>query len=251
MRFIATALLASGLVLATPALAAPHGSDPHAAETHGSGDHGAGSHAADAGHEGEHGGDHGAHYLYTADADGDGTPNWLDSTDGSEPNSHFPLMGIGAHFINLLLFLGVAFYMGRRPIKDALGDRALAVKKDITESARSRDEARQRTQELGQRLDNIEAELLVLREKTEAEAAKEEAALIARANAEAERIQEAAQRSIRDEVTRARYALKRDAVDLAVQLAEETLKGRMTADNQQRLARDFLDTIKSDGENRV
>ena len=262
MRFIVPALLATGLALATPALAAPHGSDPHAAPTHapaghgdhapaghGAADHGGHAAAGDHGAEGGHGGGH--HYLYTADSDGDGTPNWMDSTDHDAANEHYPLMGIASHAFNLLLFLAVVGYFGRKPIGDALASRALAIRKELTDSARSRDEARQRTQELGQRLDNIEAEVAQLREKAQLEAASEEAALVARAEAEAERITEAAERSVRDEVARARFALKRDAVNLAVELAEASLKERMSADQQQRLTRDFLETIKADGENRV
>ncbi len=215
MRFIATALLAVGLCLSTPALAG-----------------GGGGHAP---------------YRYTADNDQDGTPNWLDPDEGD----HFPLYALGAHAINFLLFLGAAVYFGRRPIGDALSNRALAIRKELTESARLRDEARQRSDALADRLDKIEAEIASMRQKAEEEAANEERQLIARAEAEAERIHEATLRSIRDEVARARFALKRDAVNLAVELAEAALKERMDAEEQQRLARAFLESIKADGENRV
>lgn len=237
MRFIAPAVLSLSLLTAAPVFAAPHGNEaPHGEE-----------HAPDAhGTEGDHG-DGGHHYLYTADSDHDGTANWMDADEGE----HYPLTSIGFHAVNLLLFLGAVFWFGRRPISDGLASRALGVRKEITESARLRDEARQRSTDLGDRLDRIEAEIAGLREKAVTEAANEEAALIARANTEAERISDAAERSIRDEVTRARFALKRDAVELAVELAEASLKERMNADHQQRLARDFLESIKTDGENRV
>lgn len=214
MRFFAPAVLAVGLAVSTPSFAS---------------------------------GGEGGHYEYTADADHDGTANWMDADEGD----HYPLTGIGFHAINLLIFLGAGFWFGRRPINDAVSNRSLAIRKELTDSARIRDEARQRNQDLGERLDRIEAEIDGMREKAEQEAANEEAQLIARAEAEANRITDSAERSIRDEVTRARFALKRDAVTLAVELAEATLKERMNADHQQRLARDFLASIKADGENRV
>ena len=61
------------------------------------------------------------------------------------------------------------------------------------------------------------------------------------------RIGEAAERNIRDEVARARDQLRRDAVALAVELAEENLKEQVNSDDQQRLARAFLDTLNQDG----
>lgn len=244
------------LFAASPALAAgdDHGSHDggHATTTghdeHGSDAHGGGDHGADAAHGDDHGGHH---YAYTADADGDGTPNWLDSTDGTEPNEHFPLKGIVYHGINLLILAGLLVWFGRRPIADALAARALGIRKELTDSARMRDEAMQRNDGLAKRLDKIEQEIAGMREEAEQDAAKAETALVARAHAEGERIQAAAERSIRDEVQRARAALKRDAVALAVELAENALKEKVTSDHQQRLAREFLDSIKDDGVNRV
>ncbi|MEZ4319356.1 MAG: ATP synthase F0 subunit B [Myxococcota bacterium] len=259
------ALLGLLLVVSTPVWAAggdehgtghgtehgtEHGANDHGANDHGgdhganAGDHGAGAHGDS--HEGGHG-----HYEYTADADGDGTPNWLDTTDGTEKNEHFPLYGILFHAINLLILAGILVWFGRRPISDALANRALAIRKELTDSARLRDEARQRDEELAARLDKIEAEISGMRTEAEQEAAKAEAALVTRAHAEAERIQGAAERSIRDEVQRARAALKRDAVALAVELAEGALKERVNADHQQQLARDFLDSLQNGGVNRV
>jgi len=243
MRILA-ALLGIFLIASTPAFASggDHGTEQHEAKA---GDHG----EAAGGHDSKAGGEH--HYLYTADSDGDGTPNWLDSTDGSEPNEHFPITGMAFHAVNLLLLLGILFYYGRRPINDSLANRALSIRKELTDSARLRDEAQQRNNDLASRLDKIESEIASMREEAEQEAAKAEVALIARAHSEAERIAAAAERSIRDEVQRARAALKRDAVALAVDLAESSLKERVTADHQQGFARDFLDSIKNGGVNRV
>ncbi len=80
----------------------------------------------------------------------------------------------------------------------------------------------------------------------EIEAANEEAKLVARARDEGQRIGAVAERKIRDEVNRARVALRTEAVDLAVQLAENTLRGAIGSSDQQRLAREFLDSLKKD-----
>lgn len=239
MRMLAAFLLC----LATPAWAAP---GTPAVEQHepayGDAEH------SDT-HEGSHFG------LYTADNDGDGTPNWRDSTNGAEaadPDAdHYSLRSIIFHAINLSILMGILVWFGRRPIGDALATRALGIRKEIAESARLRDEAEQRNRELTQRLDKIETEIQGMRDKAVEDAAAEEAKLIERANLESERIKATAERSIRDEVTRARASLRADAVKLAVKLAETTLKDRADAGTQQRLAKDFLDSIKQGGMNRV
>ncbi len=258
-RSFAPLAFAAALAFAAPALASGgdgHGGDHAADHDAGHDDHG-GDHADDHGgdhgddHGDAHGGDHGGehHYEYTADADGDGTINWLDPTDGSEPNTHFPLWAILAHAVNFLILFGVLFWFGRRPVGDALANRALSIRKELTESARLRDEAKQRNDDLAARLDKIEHEIAGMRSAAEQDAQHAEEALIERAHAEAERIKEGAERTIRDEVQRARAALKRDAVGLAVDLAENALKERVGADHQQRFAREFLDSLKNDANN--
>ena len=77
------------------------------------------------------------------------------------------------------------------------------------------------------------------------EAAREEQKLVERAEREAARIGETAERSIRDEATRARNALRRDAVELAVKLAEGILARNVAAADQQALAREFLQSLDS------
>ncbi len=223
--------LGLGLGLATaPAMA----SEPHAPP-----------HAAEAGHEGgdAHGdaGGHGGSHYYTADDDGDGTANWMDGD-----SELFVLTDLGFHAFNLLCLLGIMWWVGRKPLGDAARERALGIRKELTDTARARDEAYQRHQELVARLDKIEGEIQGMEAEAQVESAKEEAKLVERAHAEAKRIGETAERNIRDETSRARNALRRDAIDLATTLAEGILTQSVTAADQQALARDFLGSLQSD-----
>lgn len=259
MKKLFTMFFTAGLlVLATPSQAAPGHDDGHGhaapAPAHGAAPHGApAAHGAAAGGHGAADGAHGegghadaSHVLYSHDDDGDGTPNWADFSNGGASITETPLFKVGIHAINLALFAGVLFVFGRRPIKDALANRALGIRKELKDSAAVREAAKVRNDELGARLGKIEAELQALRDNAEREALNEETKLIERAHAEAKRIAEASERSIRDEVQRARFALKRDAVALAVDLAESSLKEQLTSDNRQTLAREFLDSLKED-----
>lgn len=86
-----------------------------------------------------------------------------------------------------------------------------------------------------------------MRAAARAEAAADEAQLIARAEAEADRIAISADRTISEELRRARVALRNDAVNLAVQLAEQSLKSQVQTEDHRKLARQFLDTLAESG----
>jgi len=251
LRTAATLLLMSFMSVA---YAAPkddgHGHDhgAHAGHAHaaGEGDH-AGGHG-DA-HGDGHGDDHGAHHYYVDDDDGDGTANWLDSIDDrtGQPNEDtYVVPSVVLHAVNLLILLGILVYFARRPLLDTLRSRAHDIKANLVESAHLAAAAESQLTEVTARLTAIESEVEQLRTDSEAKAATEKEALIARAHAESVRIAETAERNIRDEVVRAQHLLRREAVDLAIQLAENTLRGAVDKSDQQKLAREFLDSIDSE-----
>ena len=95
--------------------------------------------------------------------------------------------------------------------------------------------AGEKNEELVARLGKFERELEEMR-VTAAEDAKQDAArIVERAEAEAKRIAESSERSISEETRRAKASLRKEAVDLAVQLAETTLSKEVQADDQRRL----------------
>lgn len=241
-------LFGVALLVAAPALAQdPHATipDPHAGVPGyvpaGHPGEVAGEHAAP--HEGaEHAaGGHGAHHAdYRGDGDHDGQANWLDSD-----SPDYMVGKLAQHAFNLAVLLAVLFFAARRPVGDALGNRAISVRQQLTDAARERDEARHKHDEIVARLAVFEAEVVKMRADAEVDAKAEEAKLVARAEDEAKRIGETAERNIRDEVNRARVALRSEAVELAVKLAEQTLKQQVEGDDQRRLARQFLDSMNT------
>jgi F-type H+-transporting ATPase subunit b len=241
MNAIRILLVAAAMSAASPAFAAGggHGEPAHAAPA----GHGAeAGHAAEGGHGAAEGGDHGGgHHYYTADDDHDGTANWLDSD-----SDMYQVKALGFHAINLLCLLALIGWFARKPIGDIVRERALGIRKELTDTARARDEAHQRHQELVARLDKLHGEIEEMEAKARAEAANEEQKLVERAEREAQRLGETAERNIRDEATRARLALRRDAVELAVKLAEGILARNVTSSDQQALARDFLQALETD-----
>lgn len=190
------------------------------------------------------GGDEGGaeyHACYSCDDDHDGTANWMDDDSGD-----YVASSVAFHGFNLILFIGLIYFGAGASINDAVRGRALTIKRDISEAATVRDEAQARHDEVSGRLARLERELAEMAERTKAEAAAEEKSLRERADANAQRIATTAQQQIRDEANRARLALRRDAVEIAVKLAEGILTEAVQPADQRRLASEFLDTIKGE-----
>jgi len=237
---LGTFLTGTGVAYASPT-EAPAGTPVEGEPAAPSEAHGAGEEAhegTEAAHgEGDHGGGH-HEVSYTADDDHDGTANWRDAD-----STGYALGGVGQHAYNFLIFAALVGFWLRQPLSDALKNRAVGIRKEITDTARARDEARQRYEELSARLSAFEDEVRRLRADAEADADAEQRKLIERANNEAKRLTLNSERNIRDELVRARIALQEDAVALAVKLAEQTLKNQVQSEDQRRLARQFLESL--------
>ena len=151
------------------------------------------------------------------------------------------------HALNLAILLGIIAWAARKPIKDAIASRSLAIKKDMDDINALRKQAQDRYAEIEARLQGYDKKLAEMKSDAEREAAAEAREIAARAERDAAQIQQAAERTIRDETLRARHALRRDAVELAVKIAEEQLRHQITEDDQRRLAAEFLGTVKENG----
>ncbi len=160
------------------------------------------------------------------------------SGDGPDLNS------IAYHALNFFLLVGLLTFLLRNKIRDALANRAARIRADIDTSNRLRKEAQQRFEDLESRLDGFEKQLDKMKKDAEVEARSEQEAILARAEEDSARIAESAQRSIRDETERARQALRREVAELSVGLAREKLSAAVTSDDQDRLAGNFIDTVK-------
>lgn len=209
--------------------------------------HEAAGHDADAGHgEGAHGADHGPHY--TGDVDGDGTANWLDAdADETMGEGTYVLKAMGWHAFNLALFLAIIYFGFGSTIRDAVRGRAVRIRTELDEAQELRNEAVAHHDAIASRLAKLESEIAAMNDRADQDVAAEASRIEARAKMAATSVAETAKRQIADEAARASRALKAEAVELAVELAEGILTKQMKADDQQRLAAQFLASVDGEG----
>lgn len=239
LRLLAIATCALCLAAAAPARA--EGDDhSHQGDTHALGSD---AHGAEA-----HGDAHG--HAPTFD-----DVNWyygfLGEKAGVEPDLLWRPTGMpvpfGALALNAAVLYFLLFKYGRKPIGDALRQRKLGIMKGIDDAAKMKAQAEARLAEYQKKLDDIDSEVARIRREMKDSGEAERARILSEAKERRARMERDARTLIDQELKAARETLLRDTVRAAVKSAEATLATKIGDSDQQRLADEYLVSIKSSG----
>ncbi|MFT4974471.1 MAG: F-type H+-transporting ATPase subunit b [Myxococcota bacterium] len=157
-----------------------------------------------------------------------------------------PVQQLLFHAINLLILLGAIYYFGGGMIRDALKTRSHEIHTDLDHAQKAKTDARARFEELQARLDSLDGRIDEMKSKAAEDAEAEAEAIAQRAERDAALIADAAERSVRNETERARQLLRREAANLAVDLAGQQLKTRIGAAENAQLTRQFVHAVEAD-----
>jgi F-type H+-transporting ATPase subunit b len=136
-----------------------------------------------------------------------------------------------------LLVGGLGYFLGPL-IARYLSSRSDQIRADLVQAAAMRRTAESQLADIDARLNALPAELEELRRRGTQEIAAEEARIRATADAERQRLLEHMRRDIELQVRIARRTLMREAAVLAVGVAEQRIRARITpADHERLLAR--------------
>ena len=146
--------------------------------------------------------------------------------------------------LNLALLLGVLVYFARKPIVEFFEGRRRRIQAELEAAKNQGAEAEARYAKWQRRLMDLESELAEIRETSRQRAAAEREHILADAAAGAERIRREALETVDQELRRARAQLRREAADLALELASETLRRQVSSADQDRLLDEFVAAIE-------
>ena len=143
----------------------------------------------------------------------------------------------------LLLAGGLGYLIGKNagPFFDA---RTRQIRKDMDDSAAARQSAEATAADVDRRLANLETEIAALRADSKKEVEAEAARLARQAEAEIAKIQAHSEQEIVAAGKVARMDLKKYSAELAVNLAEQKIRTRMTPDVQDELVDSFVHNLK-------
>jgi F-type H+-transporting ATPase subunit b len=136
---------------------------------------------------------------------------------------------------NLALFFALLAYFVARPLAQAFRKRQEEVAARGREAERLRAEATRLGAEIHDRLSRLDRELSEVLARGSAEGETERAALVARADGEAERVKRDSIEEIERRLSAAHDALRQAAADLVAQSAREIVAREITEDDRRRL----------------
>jgi F-type H+-transporting ATPase subunit b len=144
------------------------------------------------------------------------------------------------------VFGGLVFLL-RKPLLVHLENRSDLVKKAIEEARRAKEAAEARAREAEQKLRELDGEITKLKAEFEAQGNAEAERMEKLAHDTAARIQKDAEDTIAAEQERARQVLRAEAARLALELAEERIKGALGAGDDARLQKALIDHLQKGG----
>ena len=148
-----------------------------------------------------------------------------------------------ANFLVLAGALGYLIGKNAGPFFDA---RSASIRQDMEDSLRQRQEAEARAAEVDRRLASLEADIAALRGESQREAQTETDRMARQTAAEIAKIQAHAEQEIASAGKNARMELKRYSAELAIGLAEQKIRARMTPAAQDTQVQAFVRDLTRD-----
>lgn len=145
---------------------------------------------------------------------------------------------------NFLILAGGIGYLVGKNAGPFFAARSAGIRKDMENSLAQRQDAEARAADVDRRLANMEADIAALRGEGERSARAEAERMEQHTAAEIVKIQQHSEQEIASAGKAARMDLKRYAAELAVELAEQKVRARMTPDTQDALVQGFVRNLK-------
>lgn len=149
--------------------------------------------------------------------------------------------------INFVLIFGIVIYFARKPIKNMLKQRTDLIEKTLKEAQEAKELAQKALQEAQTRLQTKDKEIEEILSMSKQAGEQEKARLIDESERLKERIFEQAKVNIEYELKGAKDALKAEAVEIAMELAEKKIKEKLTKEEQEKLLQESLTKIGGKG----
>jgi F-type H+-transporting ATPase subunit b len=187
----------------------------------GGGEHSAGAESVDA-HGGEGGGAHGGEH-------GAASKPWQETDTAKVLN--FAVLAVGL------------FLLLRKPVSQALDGRIKGIKEELEDLESRKVQVEKQLADYNTKLAQLdkEAEQVVAEYIRQGEEAKTR--ILKEAESAAEKLKEQAQKNIHYEFNQAKQSLQAEIVEKALAKAEQLIKDRISADDQDRLVDEYLEKV--------
>jgi F-type H+-transporting ATPase subunit b len=163
--------------------------------------------------------------------------------EGKKPETFADRYELELKWANFLILAGGLGYLIRKHGGPFLADRARKIRQDIAEAEEVRKDAERRAADVDRRLAGLESEIAALRAEAQKEGEAEKQRIRQQTPLEIAKVRAHAEQEIIAAGKTARAELKQYAAELAIALAEQKLRARMTPETQAALVRGFVRDI--------
>ncbi|OQW47744.1 MAG: hypothetical protein A4S09_14395 [Proteobacteria bacterium SG_bin7] len=155
-----------------------------------------------------------------------------------------PFHELGPQIFNFLVFAGILFVLLRKPVINMFASRASNYHLAVNKASQALEEAKSRKHDIESKLTEMKRghSESIANAKKEAETLRSNA--VEEARAEARRMAEEAERTIRVELDKAKLELRNFMLQQAIQMADKDLGGQLDAHEQKRLQKEFVGKIQ-------
>ena len=146
--------------------------------------------------------------------------------------------------IAFVLLIVILSRFAKKPLASFLSRRQAEVQSAIEQSARKKEEAEVLLSEWQRKVDSLNQEVRELHQRIRDDGEAEQKKIVSRAREEGERIRQQAGVIAEQELAKAKAGLKREMVDLSVELAEKLLKEAIKPQDQERLIQEYIGKVR-------
>ena len=165
------------------------------------------------------------------------------SGGGHEVESGVLLKDFLYRVFNFGIVVAILVYFLTKPIKKGLAGRRGEIEKALAEAKQIKEEAEEKFAEYDRKLARATEEIAEISDSIRREGELEKIKIIDSAKEMAVKIEQEAEKAAELEVAKARKELQREAVQLAVGVAEELLKKNFTKDDDTRLIDEYMQKV--------
>ena len=164
--------------------------------------------------------------------------------DGGHADSGAVLKDFIYRCFNFALMVGLLAYFVTKPIRKGLKGRTEEIENKLAEAEAAKEAAEAKHREYSEKLAKATEEIASIAASIRREGEMERDKIIANARATAEQMLEEAKLEAAYRVRQARRQLRREVIEEAVRISEESVRTAIGSRDQQRLIREYLQELK-------
>lgn len=153
-------------------------------------------------------------------------------------------MAVVFQAINFLIYVGVLYFLLRKPVLSFFTGREQAFKQALVKAESAKREAEAKKREIQDRLNRLETTADESVAQAKAEAAALKARILKEASELSQKLRDEAHSATEFEVARAKHELREELLVQSVAAAREMLADQMAEPDQKRLQTEFVDKIQ-------